>query len=138
MVDRLMYLLDTNVLIEVLLGQERSDEVKRFLEATPSAQLHLTDFSLYSIGILMVREKRGAAFQSFLDDTLLGGKMNMIALSPRDLEQGIRTAERNRLDFDDAYQAVAAEKHDLTVVSFDSHFDKTERGRKTPAQATKI
>ena len=61
----------------------------------------------------------------------------MIALSPRDLRQVIRTAERYRLDFDDAYQLVAAEKLDLTVVSFDSHFDKTERGRKTPAQATK-
>ena len=132
-----MYLLDTNVLIEVLVGQERTDEVKRFLEATPSAQLHLTDFSLYSIGILLLREKRGAAFQSFLDDTLLGGKLNMISLSPRDLRQVIRAADRYRLDFGDAYQAVAAEKHGLTVISFDSHFDKTERGRKTPAQVTK-
>jgi predicted nucleic acid-binding protein len=132
-----MYLLDTNVLIEVLLGQERTDEVKRFLETATSAQLHLTDFSLYSIGILMVREKRGAAFQSFLDDTVLGGKMNLIALSPRDLKQVIRTAERYRLDFDDAYQLAAAEKHGLTVISFDSHFDRTDRGRKTPAQATK-
>jgi hypothetical protein len=37
------------------------------------------------------------------------------------------------LDFDDAYQYVAAEKHDLTLVSFDADFDRTDRGRKTPA-----
>jgi hypothetical protein len=41
--------------------------------------------------------------------------------------------ERLHLDFDDAYQYVAAEKHDLTLISFDADFDRTERGRKTPA-----
>lgn len=43
-------------------------------------------------------------------------------------------AERFRLDFDDAYQYVAAEKHNLTLVSLDADFDRTERGRKTPTQ----
>jgi predicted nucleic acid-binding protein len=38
------------------------------------------------------------------------------------------------LDFDDAYQYVAAEKRDLTLVSFDSDFDRTRRGRKTPGE----
>jgi uncharacterized protein len=45
-----------------------------------------------------------------------------------------KTAERTGLNFDDAYQYVAAEKHDLTLVSFDADFDRTERGRKTPAE----
>ena len=35
------------------------------------------------------------------------------------------------LDFDDAYQYVAAEKYGLTIVSFDNDFDRTERGRET-------
>jgi len=33
---------------------------------------------------------------------------------------------------------VAAEKHDLTLVSFDTDFDRTERGRKTPAEALEM
>jgi len=37
------------------------------------------------------------------------------------------------LDFDDAYQYVAAEKHNLTLVSLAADFDRTDRGRKTPA-----
>jgi len=41
---------------------------------------------------------------------------------------------RMKLDFDDAYQYVAAEKHNLTLVSFDADFDRTDRGRKTPAE----
>jgi len=38
------------------------------------------------------------------------------------------------LDFDDAYQYAVAEKYDLTIVSFDVDFDRTERGRKTPGE----
>ena len=39
------------------------------------------------------------------------------------------------LDFDDAYQYLAATTHGYTRVSFDSDFDKTAIGRKTPSQA---
>jgi predicted nucleic acid-binding protein len=38
-------------------------------------------------------------------------------------------------DFDNAYQCVVAEKCNLVLVSFDSDYDHTERGRKTPAEA---
>ena len=39
-----------------------------------------------------------------------------------------------KLDFDDAYQYVAADKYDLIIVSFDTDFDTTEKGRKTPKE----
>jgi len=39
---------------------------------------------------------------------------------------------RYNLDFDDAYQYITAEKNDLTLVSFDADFDRTERGKKSP------
>jgi len=42
--------------------------------------------------------------------------------------------QRFHLDFDDAYQYVAAEKYDLTLVSFDADFDRTPRGRRTPGE----
>jgi hypothetical protein len=53
-------------------------------------------------------------------------------LSPHELDTVLDIADRFSLDFDDAYQYAAAEKYDLTVVSFDADFDRTERGRKTP------
>jgi hypothetical protein len=28
--------------------------------------------------------------------------------------------------------------YDLTIVSFDAHFDKTQRGRKTPAEILRV
>ncbi len=38
---------------------------------------------------------------------------------------------------DDTYQYTAAEKYTLTLVSFDSDFDRTERGRKMPGEVVK-
>ena len=46
----------------------------------------------------------------------------------------IKNTKEFKLDFDDAYQYTLAEKHDLSLVSFDKDFDKTERGRKTPIE----
>jgi len=46
--------------------------------------------------------------------------------------------EHFNLDFDDAYQYAIAEKYDLTIVSFDRDFDRTERGRKTPGEVVRI
>ncbi|MBN2466385.1 PIN domain-containing protein [candidate division WOR-3 bacterium] len=45
----------------------------------------------------------------------------------------MKVRKRFKLDIDDAYQYVAAKRHDLTLVSFDADFDRTDRGRKTPA-----
>ena len=45
--------------------------------------------------------------------------------------------ERFNFDFDDAYQYVTAEKYGLTLVSFDTDFDHTEQGRKTPGEILK-
>lgn len=45
--------------------------------------------------------------------------------------------EQFSLDYDDAYQYTAAEKYNLTIVSFDSHFDETELGRKMPWEVVK-
>jgi hypothetical protein len=41
------------------------------------------------------------------------------------------------MDFEDAYQYVAAEKYGYTLTSFDADFDNTKLGRKTPADVLK-
>jgi predicted nucleic acid-binding protein len=49
--------------------------------------------------------------------------------------QGLVNAmDKYNLDFDDAYQYVAAEHNDLIIVSFDSDLDKTVKGKQTPAE----
>jgi len=73
----------------------------------------------------------------FVRDAFLNGAVVLVHLEPEDTEHIVRVVEKFDLDFDDAYQYVAAEKYNLTLVSFDSDFDRTERGRKTPAEVVK-
>ena len=69
-----MYLVDTNVWLERLLGQAKSDEVGQFLDQTPSNQLFITDFAFHSIGVILTRLKRNVALLDFVEDVLLMGR----------------------------------------------------------------
>jgi hypothetical protein len=128
------YLVDTNVWLELLLEQERAGEARRFLEIMDGGDLVLSGFSLYSIGLVLIRLNKGSAFQDFLEDTLQQGDVHRLVLALDGLMEIHQWMRRFRLDFDDAYQYSVAEGYELTIVSFDSDFDRTERGRKTPSQ----
>jgi len=129
-----MYLVDTNLLAEVLLRQAKAEEVKRFLERITPEDLYLTEFSLYSLGIILLRRKMYDTFLQAVDDLLLTGGIRLVRLGLEDMQDLVHAARRFDLDFDDAYQYAAAEKYDLVIMSFDSDFDRTERRRKTPAE----
>jgi predicted nucleic acid-binding protein len=129
-----VYLVDTNVWLERLLDQSRSEEVSRFLEQTPIDRLFVTDFALHSIGVVLRKLDRFEAFPRFVQDVLVEGSAGLIRLGPEDMQRLVAVAESFNLDFDDAYQYPAAEKDNLGIVSFDSDFDRTELGRKTPLQ----
>ena len=130
-----MYLLDTNIALELLLDQEKADEVERFLRNTSPESLHLSEFALYSLGIVLLRRKMHDTFLQSVDDLLVTGGIRLVRLGVEDMQDIVRASRRFNLDFDDACQYVAAEKYNLALVSFDSDFDHTERGRKTPAEA---
>jgi predicted nucleic acid-binding protein len=128
-----MYLVDTNIWLERLLEQEKSDEVRRFLDAIPSEQLFISDFSFHSIGIAMIRLNKSEALLDFIRDAFIDGGVELLHLSPERTDRITRIAEQFKLDFDDAYQYVVAETHNLTTISYDRDFDRTERGRKEPS-----
>jgi predicted nucleic acid-binding protein len=128
-----MYLLDTNIWLERLLDHARSEEVGRFLSETPPQQLFLTDFSFHFLALVMTRLNRPDSLVRFVQDVLIDGAVSLVRLEPEDTPHLVGVMGRFALDFDDAYQYTAAEKHDLTIVSFDTDFDATERGRTTPA-----
>lgn len=129
-----MYLVDTNLILEILLRQVKAEEAKRFLERASSGQLFLTEFSLYSLGILLIRRNLHDIFLRTVEDLLFTGGMTLLRLAPADLSDVARRSKQFGLDFDDAYQYVTADKHNLIIVSFDADFDRTERGRKTPQE----
>ena len=129
-----MYLVDTNIWLERLLGQAKSDEVGLFLEQTPTNELFITDFAFHSIGVILTRLKRKSVLLDFVQDVFLDGTVTLVSLKPEDTPNLVDATDKYNLDFDDAYQYVAAEKNDLRIVSFDSDLDKTPIGRKSPAE----
>ena len=125
-------ILDTNIFLEVILDQERANEARTLLSEVEGHEFFISDYSLHSIGLLLFRRGQHEVFRQFLKDMILGVGVAVITLSAQEMESLIEVAQRFNLDFDDAYQYAVAKHYGLTIVSFDSDFDRTERGRKVP------
>ena len=129
-----MYLLDSNIWLERLLGQAQSAVVGQLLDRLPTEQMLMTDFTLHSLGVILNRLGQRSVFTVFVQDVLIDGGVALTSLPPTAMYRVVAVMEQFGLDFDDAYQYVAAERENVAIISFDAHFDQTDRGRQTPAQ----
>ncbi len=126
--------LDTNIFLEVILEQEKAEDSKSLLSKAEDYDFFISDFSLHSIGLLFFYRKQHDVFQQFLKDIFIDAGMLLISLSVDDMERIVSVSQKFKLDFDDAYQYVVAEKYGLIIVSFDSDFDSTEIEMKIPEE----
>jgi predicted nucleic acid-binding protein len=126
-------LLDTNVFLEVLLAKKRAQEAEALLSSAGRFSLFMTDFSLHSIGVLLFRRRSFEVYAAFCADLAVMGT-RVLGLPPAESSMLAEPATRHNLDFDDAYQYEIAKRFDLTLVSFDSDFDRTDIKRKTPQE----
>lgn len=129
-------LVDTNVFLEILLSDSRSDEAREFLENSNAHELFVSDFALHSIGLLLLRRNLPEVFVQFLEDTIDAIGVKMVYLTEQELRTVVSNASAFDFDFDDAYQYSVAEKYDFTLISFDTDFDRSKRGRKSPADVS--
>jgi predicted nucleic acid-binding protein len=102
-----VYLLDTNIILEFLLDQEKAADVERLIRETESGDLHLTEFALYSLGVVLMRRKRHDVFLEVLQDLLVRRRVRLIRLVVSDMKAIANASRTYNLDFDDAYQYVA-------------------------------
>jgi uncharacterized protein len=86
------------------------------------------------LGVILHRLGYRAVFTVFVQDVLIDGGVALSSLSSTSMAQVVATMDRFGLDFDDAYQYTVAEREQAEIVSFDAHFEQTDRGRLTPAQ----
>jgi predicted nucleic acid-binding protein len=128
-----MYLVDTNIWLERLLNQDKADEVRRFLNLVSARDLSITDFTFHSICLILTRLTQSNALLDFVQDVFVDGGVNLVSVKPSDMHLLVETMTKYQLDFDDAYQYAAAEQNGLTIISFDTDFDRTRKGKKTPA-----
>jgi PIN domain nuclease of toxin-antitoxin system len=80
-----MYLLDSSIFLELFLDQDRADEVEKLLRSVQKEELCISEFSLYSIGIVLFRRKLYEAFVRFVDDLILTGGIRLLRLTPEDV-----------------------------------------------------
>jgi predicted nucleic acid-binding protein len=89
---------------------------------------------LHSLGVILGRLEQQAVFTQLVQDVLIDGAVTLVSLPVTAMQQVVSTMDRYHLDFDDAYQYVAAERENAILISFDKDFNRTKRGRLTPAQ----
>ncbi len=127
-----MYLLDTNIFLEYILSRSRVEEVRDFFRRADLTVLHISDFSLHTIGLLYLREHKSREFILFVEKDIIASGIRVLSLPPEHFTKITGAADRFHLDFDDAYQYAVAEQYGLSIVSFDKDFDRTEKGRMEP------
>ncbi|MBE0540165.1 MAG: PIN domain-containing protein [Verrucomicrobia bacterium] len=115
------YLLDTNIFLEILLGQAGRKKCEAFLQGEKGAAW-ISDFTLHSIGVLLFRQKRPELFDRFAADTL--PQFTVLSLSEAGYSKLTEANTRYALDFDDAYQFAVAREHNLAIATQDKDFQR--------------
>ena len=126
-----MYLLDTNIFLEVILNREYSKVIQDLLNRDTATAFFVSDFSIYSIGIFFVRRHISEHLGTFIDDLELRG-IRTVSLSNDELKRVPHWCKKYGMDFDDAYQYVVADRCRLKLVSLDHDFDRIPQGRIHP------
>jgi uncharacterized protein len=127
-----MYLIDTNIFLEILLEQEKSGECEALLhKAMQNSGFYVTSFTMHSIEVIMLRNDKIIELTEFLTD-MNQSKIIRIESHTQDELSALNPMASFKLDFDDALQFYFCEKLGLKIISFDGHFDKTSIKRLEP------
>lgn len=132
METRVKYLVDTNVWLERLLDQDKSEVASQFFNLIPTENLFVSDFSIHSIGVILTRLNKFEVFGKFINDLFVNGQLEQLSLDTVELLDVIANIQKFKLDFDDSYQFCIAQKYDLTIVTFDKDFNVRGIKKNTP------
>ncbi len=128
------YLFDTNVWLERLLDQDKSEIVFKILNSITLEQVFISDFALHSIGVILSRLKKLDILDKFINDLFFNGQIEQLSLEPADFHDVISNIEKHKLDFDDSYQVTISQKYELTIVTFDKDFNIDGIDKLTPEE----
>ena len=116
-------LADTNIFLEILLDQDKKENCKSFLNKN-IGHLYISDFSLHSIGVHLVRNKQFEVYEKFVNDVL--SEINLVTLEKRLYTKPITISKKFNLDFDDSYQCALAKEYGFSIATMDNDFKKVK------------
>ena len=128
-----MYLIDANVVLEVLYKRGRWRESYNFLNAVKNGYIsaYMLHFTIH--GISAILGKPGLVAK-FLAEILSWKGLSLVNLSIDEELAAAEIAEETGLDFDDGLHYYFAKKTRIPIVSYDKDFDKTDIRRLEPSQ----
>ncbi|HCW93149.1 MAG TPA: VapC toxin family PIN domain ribonuclease [Flexistipes sinusarabici] len=114
-----MFLIDTNIFLEILLNQDKTLICKDFLNKNIK-DLNISDFSLHSIGVILFRNNSAHVFNDFFKDVVINIRLKH--LSKNNYNDIVDIKKHPGLDFDDSYQYCICKEYNLTLVTMDKDF----------------
>jgi predicted nucleic acid-binding protein len=132
-----MLLIDTNIFLEVMLGQPKRKACVEFLNTVKTGERRaaVTDFSLYSIMIILDGRGKLRELDRFLRSLSAYKGLALYSTSLQDKVDAVELAADGEFDVDDAVQYASARKLRVkAVVSLDRDFDNREIPRKAPGE----
>jgi predicted nucleic acid-binding protein len=132
-----MYLVDTNIFLEVLLLQDRKEECKNFLDLIRRDKITgvVTDFTIHSIIVIMYNLNKLKELKIFLSSLTAYKALHIYHTTITDEINAVETALLQKLDMDDAIQySTALTMQAEAIVSFDKHFNSLKIPRIDPGQ----
>ncbi|MCX8183156.1 MAG: PIN domain-containing protein [Crenarchaeota archaeon] len=129
-----MLLVDTNIFLELFLGQEKAEECEKFLQKISDGEFEavVSKFTIHAIEAILNKSELILAFLRNVQGAL---GLNVYETSVEDEMAASMLMDKAGLDFDDAIQYYLAKKLGVeAIVSYDKHFDKTDMKRKEPSE----
>jgi len=129
-----MLLVDTNIFLELFLGQEKAEECEKFLQKISNGELEavISKFTIHAIEAILNNSEPILAFLRNVQGSL---GLNVYETSIEDEMAASMLMNKIKLDFDDTIQYYLAKKLGAeAIVSYDKHFDNLDVKRKEPLE----
>ncbi|MCP5002722.1 MAG: type II toxin-antitoxin system VapC family toxin [Planctomycetes bacterium] len=129
-----MYLIDTNIFLEILLDQERSVECQKLLDGLQDREVifYVSSFTIHSIEVILERNGLCEPLMDFLYDIHKTKCLKRFDTNTLEELEAIKLSKKLNLDCDDAIQYYICKTYNFKIVSFDKHFDSTDVERIEP------
>lgn len=132
-----MILVDTNIFLELLLGQKKAEDCEALLNSISKGEIEavVTHFTVHAVEAVL---GSGEPLIAFLRNLENSEGLTIIDTGISEEISAAMLAERISLDFDDALQYYAARRYGAeAIVSFDEHFDSLDVPRVEPSELVK-
>src|SRR3954470_24140448 len=120
-----MYLYDSNIFLEILLGQKKATDCFEALNLMSEHNLgFISQFSLHAIEAIVGSKKRFQVLSAFLDFIHQHPYLSVYSTALSEEKEISLNCEKWRLDFDDGLQYFITKKEDWALVTLDRDFKK--------------